>query len=53
MLSSQDGSPPIELLMYGLPHHLERLRTQDGSSNRVLEDGCTPTIHVSYYRLWC
>lgn len=45
--ASEDGSNPSkpELLMFALPHHQERMRPVDGSSNEVQVPGCIPTIH--------
>lgn len=37
--------PRVELLMYALPHHQERLHAKVGSSNAVLDIGCYPTLH--------
>ncbi|RYG65845.1 hypothetical protein EON64_11075, partial [archaeon] len=37
--------PTVELLMFALPHHQERMRTIIGSSNMVQNAGCMPTIH--------
>jgi hypothetical protein len=39
------GRPEVELLMYAIPHHQERIRTIVGSSNEIQQYGCTPTIH--------
>ena len=37
--------PQIELLMFALPHHQERLRPTDFSSNEVKEYGCHANLH--------
>ena len=37
--------PEIELLMFALPHHQERLRPTAGSSNIVKQLGCQRNIH--------
>lgn len=37
--------PPVELLMFALPHHQERLRPTAGSSNAVKNVGCQPNLH--------
>ena len=34
-----------ELIMYALPHQQERMMALPGSINRVLNVGCTPTLH--------
>jgi hypothetical protein len=34
-----------EVLLFALPHHQERMRPVDGSSNAVQASGCIPTIH--------
>jgi hypothetical protein len=39
------GIPPVELLMYAIPHHQERIRPTLESSNIVHSVGCMPTIH--------
>lgn len=35
----------VELLMFGIPHHQERLRGTAESSNKVQKIGCVPTLH--------
>lgn len=37
--------PPVELLMFALPHHQERLRPTAGSSNAVKKFGCQANLH--------
>ena len=37
--------PPLELLMFALPHHQERVRPTEGSSNVVKDVGCQPNLH--------
>lgn len=37
--------PPVELLMFALPHHHERIRATVGSSNEVKKVGCQTTLH--------
>lgn len=37
--------PPVELLMFALPHHQERLRPTAGSSNSVKKVGCQANLH--------
>lgn len=37
--------PPVELLMFALPHHQERLRPTAGSSNAVKNVGCQANLH--------
>lgn len=37
--------PTVELLMFALPHHQERMRRTVQSSNMVQTAGCMPTIH--------
>ena len=37
--------PEVELLMYAIPHHQERIRPTLDSSNTVQSVGCMPTIH--------
>jgi endoglucanase Acf2 len=38
--------PEVELLMFALPHHQERMKATLYSSNLVFHEiGCTPTIH--------
>lgn len=39
------GRPPVELLMYAIPHHQERMQPTLESSNKVHHVGCMPTIH--------
>ena len=39
------GRPDIELLMFAIPHHQERLISTEQSSNKVFNIGCTPTLH--------
>lgn len=41
------GTPRLEVLMFALPHHQERVRSVIGSSNKIMYEtqGCTPTIH--------
>jgi len=38
-------TPPVELLMFALPHHQERLQPIVGSSNVVKHHGCHRNIH--------
>lgn len=38
-------TPEVELLLFALPHHQERMRTTMESSNQVKDEGCMPTIH--------
>lgn len=46
LLSAARLSPDtVELLMFGIPHHQERLRGTAESSNKVQSVGCTPTLH--------
>lgn len=44
-LTSTPVPPSIELLMFALPHHQERMRRTELSSNMVQSAGCMPTIH--------
>lgn len=37
--------PPVELLMFALPHHHERVRPTAGSSNVVKDVGCQANLH--------
>ena len=37
--------PPVELLMFALPHHHERVRPTEGSSNLVKDVGCQANLH--------
>ena len=37
--------PEVELLMFAIPHHQERLSPTEQSSNYVHSVGCTPTLH--------
>ena len=37
--------PPVELLMFALPHHQERIRPTPGSSNVVKHVGCHANLH--------
>ena len=37
--------PPVEVLMFALPHHQERIRATEGSSNVVKDVGCQPNLH--------
>lgn len=37
--------PLPELLMFGLPHHQERIVPIVGSTNEVIKTECVPTIH--------
>jgi hypothetical protein len=39
------GIPDVELLMYAIPHHQERLSPTEQSSNFVHDIGCTPSLH--------
>ena len=39
------GRPDVELLMFAIPHHQERLSPTEQSSNFVHSIGCTPTLH--------
>lgn len=45
LLALEVGIPEIELLTYAIPHHQERMRPTQESSNFVHSVGCTPTIH--------
>lgn len=38
-------SSSVELLMYAIPHHQERMTTLPDSTNQVLRVGCVPTLH--------
>jgi hypothetical protein len=38
-------TPEVELLLFALPHHQERMRATMESSNQVKDEGCMPTIH--------
>ena len=38
-------TPKVELLMFALPHHTDKLHMKIGSSNRILGYGCVPTLH--------
>jgi hypothetical protein len=46
-VENQDGLsvPELELLMFALPHHQERLRPTGKSSNTVKSVGCQATLH--------
>jgi hypothetical protein len=48
-IEDQDGLsvPEIELLMFALPHHQERLRPTGKSSNTVKNVGCQASLHGS------
>ena len=37
--------PQVELLMFALPHHQDKIHTKVGSSNKILPYGCVPTLH--------
>jgi hypothetical protein len=37
--------PEVEVLMYALPHHQERIRPSPGSTNAVQNIGCQAIIH--------
>jgi hypothetical protein len=37
--------PEVEVLMYALPHHQERIRPAPGSTNAVQNIGCQAIIH--------
>jgi hypothetical protein len=39
------SSEAPELIMYGLPHHQERVKPIVGSTNEVLKNACAATIH--------
>ena len=34
-----------QLIMFGLPHHQERILPVEGSSNRIIPTGCIYTLH--------
>ena len=44
-MSPAIGRPDLELLMFAIPHHQERLSPTEQSSNFVHSIGCTPTLH--------
>mmetsp|Transcript_31779 Transcript_31779/g.30301 ORF Transcript_31779/g.30301 Transcript_31779/m.30301 type:complete len:1026 (+) Transcript_31779:155-3232(+) len=46
-LTPMIGIPPVELLMFAIPHQQERMLPTGTSSNTVHQIGCTPTLHGS------